>query len=141
MEALDGGFAIDQDDDDLARFGMGLGAHDHQIVLADSRFDHRIAVDFEGKDLLAGELLAEVEATLDVFLSEERAAGGDAAEYGDGKEELGAKKFGPIAGGKAARFAGQFFEVAFCFQGVEVVAGGAGRAVAEFGAYFADSGW
>ena len=96
-------------------------------------------MDFEGEDFLARKFLGEIERAFDVFLGEERAAGGDAAEDGHGRE-LGAEDFRPIVGDEAAGFAREFFEVAFCFEGAEVIAGGAGGAIAEGAADFADGG-
>ncbi len=45
-----------------------------------------------------------------------------------------------MLGDEAAGFAREFFEVAFGFEGVEVVAGGSGGAIAEGAADFADGG-
>jgi len=138
-EAFHGGFAIDEGDDDLAGFGVVLGADDDEIAFADAGVDHGVAMDFEGEDFLTGKFLGQVERAFDVFLGEEGAAGGDAAEDGHGRE-FGAEDFGPIVRDEAAGFAGQFFEVAFGFEGAEVIAGGAGGAIAKGAADFADGG-
>ena len=133
------GFAIDEGDDDFAGFGVVLGADDDEIAFADAGVDHRVAMDLEGEDFLARKFLGQIEGAFDVFLGKQRAAGGDAAKDRHGRE-LGAEDFRPIVRDESARFARQFFEVAFCFQRAEVIAGGAGGAIAERAADFADGG-
>lgn len=139
-ELFDGGLAIDEGDDDLARLGVVLAADDDEVVLANSRLDHRVAVDFEGKDFLAREFLGEIECAFDILLGKQRTAGGNASENGHGRE-LSAQDIGPIVRDEAARFAGKSPEMAFGFQGAEMVAGRSRRTITEGVTNFADGRW
>ena len=138
-ELFDGGFAVDEGDNDFAGFGVVLGADDDEVTFANTGVDHGVAMNLEGENFLAREFLGEIDGAFDIFLREERAAGGDAAEDGHGRK-FGAEDFRPIVGDEAAGFAGEFFEVALGFEGEEMVAGGAGGAVAEGAADFANGG-
>jgi hypothetical protein len=48
-KAFDGGFVIDESDNDVARVGRSLSTDDNEIVVKDSSIRHAIPADSKGK--------------------------------------------------------------------------------------------
>ena len=79
-ESFDCCFAINHCCDDLALFGVLLGADHDVIAIADCNIDHGIAHYFQEEELtLADQGLGEWEDLFDILFGKDRSTGGDAA--------------------------------------------------------------
>ena len=76
--------AGDAGDDDVARFGRGLLAHDDVVAVEDAGVDHGLAADPQHEEhAVAGEVFGDGEGLLDVLGREHAGARRDVADEGD----------------------------------------------------------
>ena len=79
-ESFDGCFAIDHRCDDLALFGILLGADNDVIAIAYREINHGVADDFKKEEFaLSDEGIGEREDLFDVLLGKDWTTGGDTA--------------------------------------------------------------
>ena len=80
-ESFDCGFSIDHCCDDLALFGILLGADNDVIAIADCKVNHGVADDLEEEELTVSDQgLGEWEDFLDVLFGKDWTTGGDTAD-------------------------------------------------------------
>ena len=80
-ERFDCRFAVDHCCDDLAFFGILLGADNDVVTIADCEINHGVADDLEEEEFaLSDEGLGEREDFFDVLLGKNWTTGGDTAD-------------------------------------------------------------
>ena len=80
-ESFDCCFAVDHCGDDLALFGVLLGADNDVVPIADCEINHGVADDLEEEELaLSDQGLGEWEDFFDVLFGKDWTTGGDATD-------------------------------------------------------------
>lgn len=127
---FEGAVAVDEGCDDAA-VGGGLEFEDDDVAVEDVGAGHRVAADAEGEGAGVSRdaegVDVHVDAAVAVFGLEERVAGGDGAEEGDGGEA----GFRWLARGEGAGEALGGCEGSLAAEGGDVLGGGVGAGVAE----------
>ena len=132
-ECFDGGFAIDHGGNDLALFGVLLGADHDKVAIADGEVDHGIAYDFEEEELaLAHEGLGEWVDLFDMLFGGDWTTCGDTTHQRDVDSLFGLNGTGiiGISDFKGTALGGVLADKAFIDQGFDLVLnrGGGGEA-------------
>lgn len=146
VKAFDGDFVFDDSDDDIAVFGIFLLTDKEEIAFEDGVVDHGAATDFEGKDFFLGDIAKESgvdeKGFFGFFDARDRGSSGDGAEDRDteGGGGGGVDFFTVEEGGECASAEVAFAEVAFFFEGFEVIVDAVGGGDIEMVTDFAESG-
>jgi len=133
VEGLYSCFIIEQYDGDITVFDIACSADDNAVAVHDACLYHALALDTQGKKLVAERrpCRAEIDIAFTVFNSEYRCACGDLTEY----RYLSRRRLLLlVAGTDCAAFTLLLFDVAFSFEPLKIRMYGRG-------AFYADGGF
>ncbi len=126
-EPFDGSFLIEQRDHDVPTLRQGLLPNHHQVTVVDASIDHAVALDFQCEAAsMAGDPAVDQHFADDVFIGQDRLAGSDSADDGDGPQLEHLLRRLP-QDGQAAGLSRLSLDVAFAHQLADLVAHARGR--------------
>jgi hypothetical protein len=133
-EAFQRRLALDQRAHDVAIFRLALLLNDHPVAVQDTRIDHAVAFDSQGKGFSAAHVLGNSQISFEVFFTEQRFTGGHLAQnwhIPGGADRRVPERIDDLDGALAYTA-----DVTLFLQGLQMIGDAVGRSDSELSADF-----